>query len=66
MNGPEHFREAEKLLNHVSTMTVGGRGVSEGLAAAQVHATLALAAACVEDIDEGLRPGWVEIVGGQP
>lgn len=36
MNGPAHYREAERLLN---------RGYDHDLAAAQVHATLALAAA---------------------
>lgn len=47
MTGPEHYRAAEQLLADVST----GGFVSDGtecantIAAAQVHATLALAAA---------------------
>lgn len=36
MSGPEHYREAERLAGSVS---------ADDLAAAQVHATLALAAA---------------------
>ncbi|WP_405391106.1 hypothetical protein OG596_26565 [Streptomyces sp. NBC_01102] len=47
MNGPEHYREAERLL--VDTRHEGPDGVAyirpENIAAAQVHATLALAAA---------------------
>jgi hypothetical protein len=45
MNGPEHYREAERLLN----VAMAGSRVTQAdpvnLAAAQVHATLALAAA---------------------
>ncbi|WP_084518046.1 hypothetical protein [Microtetraspora niveoalba] len=48
MTGPEHYREAERLL--VGCKTQDGallieEGTAEVLAAAQVHATLALAAA---------------------
>lgn len=50
MNGPEHYRDAEYLLNKLPAED-GGRNPDTGLtraetlAAAQVHATLALAAA---------------------
>lgn len=54
MNGPEHYREAERLLSL-------GPGV---LAAAQVHATLALAAATIEaasaSIYREVAPAWTE------
>ena len=43
MNGPDHYREAERLINRA-----GGsdpESASQYLAEAQVHATLALAAA---------------------
>lgn len=46
MNGPQHYAEAERLLDHVLTMT--GEDIPEipiKLAEAQVHATLALTAA---------------------
>lgn len=51
MNGPEHYRRAESLLEqlrkaHASmTTTVNPERAAAALAEAQVHATLALAAA---------------------
>lgn len=48
MNGPEHYRQAEKLIDDAHTMQSEngpGCGSEEVLAEAQVHATLALAAA---------------------
>lgn len=48
MTGPEHYREAERLLAeglHVLGEDGPLTGAAEPLAAAQVHATLALAAA---------------------
>lgn len=46
MTGPEHYREAERLLDEVmSSSTVRPNVDAINLAAAQVHATLALAAA---------------------
>jgi hypothetical protein len=41
MNGPEHYREAERLINEVGGHDLGA------MAEAQVHATLALTAASV-------------------
>lgn len=60
MNGPEHYREAERLLGEVRKgyedgPTMSYQHESCTLAEAQVHATLALAAATVEAADEG-RP----------
>lgn len=43
MTGPEHYREAEHLLEHAASYP--GPGAEAALAAAQVHATLALAGA---------------------
>lgn len=48
MNGPEHYREAEELLGQWAN----GKG-SELLAAAHVHATLAVAAASVQYLADG-------------
>jgi hypothetical protein len=48
VTGPEHYREAERLLivaNEQQSEDGPGRGSEETLADAQVHATLALAAA---------------------
>jgi hypothetical protein len=50
MNGPEHYREAEKILRRLQSdprQTYDHHVIVEGMAVAQVHATLALAAAAV-------------------
>jgi len=43
MTGPEHYREAERLRSRIPALSEAQ--ATETLAAAQVHATLALAAA---------------------
>ena len=48
MTGPEHYAEAERLINNAGGVP-SSVDVSEILAAAQVHATLALTAATVLD-----------------
>lgn len=56
MTGPEHYREAERLLAEVATDDGGidfGDVGDEYVAAAQVHATLALAAATALHKSEG-------------
>ena len=45
MTGPEHYREAEQLLAEANAQEGGTNLERFCLAAAQVHATLALAAA---------------------
>lgn len=46
MTGPEHYQRAEQLV---------GRGSADDVARAQVHATLALAAAtALNDAEEGM------------
>lgn len=45
MTGPEHYRRAEELLGGRHNGTTGARTAEEAIALAQVHATLALAAA---------------------
>ena len=70
MTGPEHYRRAEQL---VESVTRRGKGpfqpaivVSdpspEKIAAAQVHAVLALAAATALDTD---RQEWLDVAGGK-
>lgn len=55
MNGPEHYREAERLLDMGNTQT----------AEAQVHATLAMAAAVVEASHnpERMQYPWLTAIG---
>ncbi|MFH9072740.1 hypothetical protein [Streptomyces alboflavus] len=48
MTGPEHYRKAQKILSAITTehgAILVEDGTAEVIAAAQVHATLALAAA---------------------
>jgi hypothetical protein len=45
MTGPEHYREAEKLLDEANAEPAGSEMERYQLDAAQVHATLALTAA---------------------
>lgn len=45
MTGPEHYREAEKFLKFASGYEAGSASATDAVAEAQVHATLALAAA---------------------
>jgi len=70
MNGPEHYQEAERLLTQAAPPR---RGYARGnepdqhpdpLAAAQVHATLALAAATMDvaraTSNSVVSAGWSE------
>lgn len=79
MTGPEHYREAERLIKGLTTDT-GAVYVEDGneqiLALAQVHATLALAAATAmsapldAEPDSGLPPAdareWNRVAGVIP
>jgi hypothetical protein len=61
VNGPEHWREAERLLE----LAVSNRDVHKPSVyqRAQVHATLALAAATVANIPKGGREtAWSEVL----
>lgn len=63
MTGPEHYREAERLMTEQVFITRGSRTTrtfEETVAAAQVHATLALAAATAIDPDRQ-RGQWREV-----
>ena len=56
MTGPEHYREAERLVNLAQNSEVFQQSAT---ALAQVHATLALAAATALGTSEGLpAPDW--------
>lgn len=78
MTGPEHYREAERLVQALTGDDKAidvGEGSAEVLAAAQVHATLALAAATalsapVEDDLAGFTTeewdAWHKAAGTRP
>lgn len=63
MTGPEHYRQAERLLAEAAVE--GAEGIyfvrPENLAAAQAHATLALAAATALSGED--ESAWREAVG---
>lgn len=74
MNGPQHYAEAERLAGSITHPDAGKMTLDEhkiSLAAAQVHATLALAAAMAEPIvqawtgGEGSGPvqrAWTQVI----
>jgi hypothetical protein len=63
MTGPEHYREAEQLLEQARASDVGGDMERYSVAAAQVHATLALAAATAADVeDQSSRSDWRGVI----
>lgn len=71
MNGPQHYREAEKILDlaEESHLDYGNEWYANAVGAAQVHATLALAAAtaapAVKDwLGDESRLGrdWTEVI----
>lgn len=68
MNGPQHYREAERLLSVAHDLADQDYQVRADfiVARAQVHATLALAAASVQNdtIDAGPIPRWEKTLGG--
>lgn len=76
MNGPEHYSRAEQLLREVRDGHQEGTDVAAILAAAQVHATLANAAAIAMgspvdgEGDSGLPPrdckAWYDAAGVKP
>lgn len=70
MTGPEHYAEAERVVAQVENRDVSAAAVAAYTAVAQVHATLALAAATAL-IDEKPRSGsfdawreWKQATGG--
>lgn len=60
MTGPEHYREAERLLKDEYR-------TAQSIADAQVHATLALAAATAlpPGVNSPARTAWVPVTGGE-
>ncbi len=68
MTGPENYREAERLIAYWATGDAGVEGESaEVLAAATVHATLALAMATALGEQETEYKNWLRVnAGGEP
>lgn len=73
MSGPEHYKRAQEMLREaeeIQSDSGPGCGSEEVIAAAQVHATLALAAATAEagglvkaESLSGLSP-WAQVLNG--
>ncbi|MDX8146935.1 hypothetical protein SK854_32805 [Lentzea sp. BCCO 10_0061] len=65
MNGPEHYAAAERLLDSATAADVeaGESGQVSNLAAAQVHATLALAAATALTWSSKDLKAWQAVAG---
>ncbi|MCP9205553.1 hypothetical protein [Streptomyces cucumeris] len=61
MNGPDHYREAESILTSLNEDEYVGNARAEAIAQAQVHATLAVAAA-----REGVNPDQHNEVVAEP
>ena len=60
MNGPEHYRQAEELLAGVAGLVEDTAGsIKAVMAEAQVHATLALAAATADVAPADI---WAEVI----
>lgn len=70
MNGPEHYREAEALLaiaeRHITEDPRDMRISEVSADAAQVHATLALAAATIAVNLPISDAAWREVAGPKP
>jgi hypothetical protein len=71
MTGPEHYREAERRLR--GTRASGGQDrpttyspTPDDIAVAQVHATLALAAATALYSDDHPHRQWLQAAGTEP
>ena len=64
MDGPHHYREAEKYLLKAEQSDAGSSGAMTLLAKAQAHATLALAAATASQ--GGAGADWQEAMADEP
>jgi hypothetical protein len=66
VTGPEHYREAERILDHAEENACANseEWYANAMAAAQVHATLALAAITAANTlpVSAARDGWAEAI----
>lgn len=64
MTGPDHYRAAEELVECAASALTDDP-VWEYLAAAKVHATLALAAATIDaEMSNPALDAWADVTGG--
>jgi hypothetical protein len=66
VTGPDHYREAERILREMTIIEDGRTqevALPEALAAAQVHAILALAGATGVEATGADGRAWVEVAG---
>jgi len=64
MTGPEHYKAAEAMVKEASKDGKSQAGVTALLARAQVHATLALAAATIFDTRlDSTSDAWCVVTG---
>jgi len=65
MTGADHYRKAEELTAIWQAAPIGDIAGNEALAAAQVHATLALAAATAlglsHQMSDAATDAWIEV-----
>ena len=64
MNGPEHYRAAELLLAEAGQQA--GEASARSIATAQVHATLALAAATAVGMAGPDLQAWADVAATKP
>ena len=63
MNGPQHYREAEGWIKGFTEGAWDTKAANrDALMAAQVHATLALAAATIDAHVDGGLDQWAEVL----
>jgi hypothetical protein len=72
MNGPEHYKEAEQIVAMAKGRDLPIGAAADIAAVAQVHATLALAAATAEGLvwrafsqRDGADPDWSPVLSGE-
>jgi len=66
VTGPEHYREAERIMREMSIIEDGRTqevALPEAMAAAQVHAILALAGATGVEAKGADGQAWIEAAG---
>ena len=68
MTGPEHYQHAEQLLDWAGDCVLGSESERYNVAAAQAHATLALAAAVAGNpsqlpVTRAMYADWREAIG---
>lgn len=66
MNGPDHYREAERLLGTIEARKLGSNETFAAAEMAQVHATLALTAATLAAAEHTAESAYNVAGGARP